>query len=234
MLTLFLFRLSSRATRSGWMTIQTQTLMTTWGIMPMRCERGCWSFFAQCLHLYFSGRWQFWGLLIVIEFRHRWCRPWVWIPPQLWTQVCNDNLDYSVDGLIHLVSISEILVSQFCPVLHFWSQQVQETCRHVRPGVRLRRVWGLFVHIIKPPTRTKLQWLNPFKMISRHQEGPDFDNPSFYPKPQQQQQPSAGVNFHLLTFFWSEFFRSPRKWKLVLALGKWESATKATLHGDAV
>ena len=101
MLTLFLFRLSSRATRSGWMTIQTPTLMTTWGIMPMRCERGCWSFFAQCLHLYFSGRWQFWGLLIVIEFRHRWCRPWVWIPPQLWTQVCNDNLDYSVDGLIH-------------------------------------------------------------------------------------------------------------------------------------
>ena len=145
MLTHFLFRLSSRATRSGWMTIQTQTLMTTWGIMPMRCERGCWSFFAQCWNFYFSGRWQFWGLLIVIEFRHRWCRPWVWIPPQLWTQVCNDNLDYSVDGLIHLVSISEILVSQFCPFLHFLSQQVQETCRHVRPGVRLRRVWGLSV-----------------------------------------------------------------------------------------
>ena len=32
-----------------------------------------------------------------------------------------------------------------------------------------------------------LQHFNTF----RTQEGPDFDNPSFYPKPQQQ-QPSAG------------------------------------------
>ena len=43
---------------------------------------------------------------------------------------------------------------------HFQSQQVQETCRHVRPGVWLRRVWGLLCSIMKPPIQTKLQWNN--------------------------------------------------------------------------
>ena len=43
---------------------------------------------------------------------------------------------------------------------HFQSQQVQETCWHVRPGVWLRRVWGLLCSIMKPPIQTKLQWNN--------------------------------------------------------------------------
>ena len=36
------------------------------------------------LNRHFPGWWQFRGLVIVAEFRHRWCRPWVWIPPQFW------------------------------------------------------------------------------------------------------------------------------------------------------
>ena len=57
------------------------------------------------------------------------------------------------------------------------------------------------------------------------QEGPDFDNPSFYPKPQQQQQSAGDFSLSLpldrRLISGSEylviFFRPPWKWKLVLA-----------------
>ena len=47
------------------------------------------------LNRHFPGWWQFRGLVIVAEFRHRWCRPWVWISSQLWTKVFQDQQDYS-------------------------------------------------------------------------------------------------------------------------------------------
>ena len=43
------------------------------------------------LSRHFPGWWQFRGLVIVAEFRHRWCRPWVWISSQLWTKVFQDQ-----------------------------------------------------------------------------------------------------------------------------------------------
>ena len=57
-------------------------------------------------------------------------------------------------------------------------------------------------------------------MISQHQEGPDFDNPSFYPKPQQ---PSAGVNFHLIFVrlsFDRNFLQAPPEVKVGASIGR--------------
>ena len=68
-----------------------------WRLEALRLRGGielndCWNIFQPR----FSGRWELWGLVVLVEFRHRWCRPWVWIPPQLWTEVFNDDtLDYS-------------------------------------------------------------------------------------------------------------------------------------------
>ena len=63
------------------------------------------------------------------------------------------------------------------------------------------------------------------------QEGPDFDNPSFYPKPQQQQAATGGKLVSLKAirssswqfakqFLTDSFYRASWKWKLVLALGQ--------------